>query len=251
MMKGLKGYFSRPQFRWKDADEIYIGAGSYHLYGTSIPNSVVYWDSEITFQLGSGGSNALSDNLGASAWHYIYIDESAVVGLNTNLLTAACFLNDTTAPAWSESYHGWYNGNDRCIFAVLTDGSNNVLNFYHDGEDFVHHNAYFAEAVTATPSNVFTDVNMASSVPAFSTRALVNVILTYVDTAISLMVRPNGSSSTAHKYAGEVAAGSTISVNEVIVYLDTGQIFEVAFAVPTVGNTVTVLSNGWYLPRGM
>ena len=117
----MQGLTHRSNFEWKDADEIYIGAGSYYHVGTS--SQVVYWNSKLTFQLQSGGSNAASDDYGADGWHYIYLDDSAIVTQGAALLDADCFLNDTTAPAWSETKHGWYNGDDRCIFAVYETGS--------------------------------------------------------------------------------------------------------------------------------
>jgi len=73
----LKGYVQRPKFEWKDADEIYINPGVYHHKGTT--EQFVYWNSKLTFQFGSGGSNGSSDDLEASKRFYLFLDDSAIV----------------------------------------------------------------------------------------------------------------------------------------------------------------------------
>ena len=168
-LPSVRGYVQRPKFRWKDGDEIYIGAGAYHHSGTS--EQVVYWNSELTFVLQSGGSNALSDDYGADGWHYIYLDDSAIVTQGAALLDADCFLNETTAPAWSVAKKGWYNGNDRCIFACYETGGA-ILSFYHDGSDYIMWDEDFAGGTTAktdadyinqTPSDTWDDVYFTNS----------------------------------------------------------------------------------------
>lgn len=129
----MAGLVIRPKFTYKDADEIYIGAGRYHHAGTT--EQLVKWDSTITFEAESTGSNAGSTDFGTSEWHYLYIDDSAVVTAGTNVLTASEFLNSTTAPTWSASELGWYNGNDRCIFAFYVNSSGNIDIFYHLNSD--------------------------------------------------------------------------------------------------------------------
>ena len=138
------GRVMRPKFRWKDADEIYIGAGAYHHSGTS--EQFVYWNSEITFELEKtvdGGDNNDSDTFDTDGWHYIYLDDSAIVTQASALLDKDCFLNDMTAPAYSATKHGWYNGNDRCIFAIY-ETSDAVYEFIHDGGDEIFYGQLLA-----------------------------------------------------------------------------------------------------------
>ena len=123
-----------------------IGAGRYFHSGTS--KQVVYWNESLAFTLGSGGSNSDSDDMDASKWHYIYIDDSAVVTQGAALLDADCFVNYSAAdsdnvPAWSNTKHGWYGTGasdaattDRCIFAIYSDSDSDQLEFIHSG-DFV------------------------------------------------------------------------------------------------------------------
>jgi hypothetical protein len=80
------------------ATTILIGAGSYEVDNGSAPETF-YWDSQLTFVLGSGGSNASSSAIGTSQWQYIYMDESAI---SASPLVAASFLNSTTAPTYSQ-----------------------------------------------------------------------------------------------------------------------------------------------------
>ena len=67
------GYVQRSKFAWTDADTITIGPGAYHHSGTT--NQIVYWNSTLTKDLTVTGTQ----------WYYIYIDDSAIVTLGTNL----------------------------------------------------------------------------------------------------------------------------------------------------------------------
>jgi len=245
------GYARRSKFRWKDANEIYIGAGVYHHEGTV--NQLVYWASELTFVLGKvadGGSNNSSDDLTASASHYIYIDDTAVVTAGAKLLTETEFLNDTTAPTWSASKHGWYNGDDRCIFAVTTSGASAVLEFFQS-EDCVMYADEHESAVTASDIDAtWTDIVLA--MPGFSTRAIV-AFAQLDDTASNrtLFWRTNGQTATVgHRVVYNTANGDSESHNTSIVITDSTQKIEVK--TNDTGTSLTrVSTDGWYFPEGM
>jgi len=242
----------RSKFRWKDADEIYIGPGSYFHDGTT--RQTVFWDSELTFQLGSGGSNAGSDDIdaGAQAVHYIYLDDSAIVTQASPELDAGCFLNtDVTAPSWSDAKHGWYNGSDRCIFAVISDNSNNVLEFYHDGGDFVCYADHFNDVSGQDVDNTWEDIGTALSIPGFSTRANVSMLQAYGDVAGILYWRTNGqTAANGHEVLyGDADVTNVISVVDVIT--DTSQLIELKYGGSASTNTISVSTNGWYFPVGM
>ena len=129
-----RGYLERSYYTLSTQLTILIGAGAYEVDNGSAPETF-YWDSQLTFVLGSGGSNASSSALGTSQWQYIYMDESAI---SASPLVAASFLNSTTAPTYSQSKHGWYNGSDRCVFAVYINASGEYRQFYHNGRDQFH-----------------------------------------------------------------------------------------------------------------
>ncbi len=84
-----------------------------------------HWNSALSFTIGSGGSNPDSEAAPSSAdLVYIYIDASKLPSDPATELTAANFISKQTEPVWSDSKHGWYDGDDRCIGALKHDGTN-------------------------------------------------------------------------------------------------------------------------------
>jgi len=245
----------RSKFRWKDADEIYIGPGSYFHDGTT--RQTVFWDAELTFQLGSGGSNAGSDDVdaGAVAWHYIYLDDSAIVTNASPELDETCFLNtDVTAPTWSDAKHGWYNGNDRCIFAVLQSAGDAVIEFYHDGGDYVVFADKIEERAETDLDDTFTDVDCASSVPGFCTRFVVSGLLEARTTDASVIAywRTNGQTGAS---GHQLVAGERIGTDQYFGYTcevisDTSQIIEVKMS-RSDADELSMNVEGWFFPTGM
>lgn len=123
-----RSFFSRV-----NGSTLRIGGGSYYLVGT---NTGMYSiNSEIDFVLGPGGSNA-SSSAPATGWQYIYMDDSNISV--TPIVSATAFINKPTAPTYDYVKSGWYDGNDRCIFAVYTN-SGSMENFYHTGSDLVQY----------------------------------------------------------------------------------------------------------------
>ncbi len=240
----MQGAVVRPQFEYKDGDEIYIDPGVYHHEGTT--EWGVYWNAQITFQLGSGGSNAASDDLNNNDWHYIYIDDSAVVTAATNVLTASEFLNDTTEPTWSDAKHGWYNGSDRCIFAVRTDGAAAVLDFNHNAGREVIYETEIVDRAVADLDDTHTDVTL--TIPAFTQQAICTFRANYVDTSTLGYWRTNGKSGTHH--VTYIEADSHLSVNTCDVTTDTSQVIEV-WHQNAGGDTFGVYTQGYHLPSGM
>ena len=246
LVVGNKGAFTRAKFRWKDADEIYIGGAVYHHAGTT--DQMVFWDSEITFAFGSGGSNGLSDDLTASAWHYVYIDDSAVVTLALNELTAAEFLNDTTGPTYSASKHGWYNGSDRCIGAFLTDGSNNILEFFHDGDA-----VFFADEIEDRASTgISTDWSdeITLTVPVFVRKVNVWFLYTYVDVGTRGYWRTEGQTASTGHVIAYVDNGGANGVVNVDVICSSNLKIDVREP-DAAANTLEAKTQGWYFPIGM
>lgn len=111
------GVVIRTKATYSDTDTITLTPAVYHHSGTA--EQIVSWDATLTFDFGSGGSNVSSDDLTASAWHYLYIDDSALSG---TVITAARLRNETTAPAWDDTDHAFMSGHDKCIGAFLTNG---------------------------------------------------------------------------------------------------------------------------------
>jgi len=246
-----EGYVRRPKFAKKDADEIYINSGAYLHEGTT--TQIVYWDSQITFHLESTGSNASSSDYGSDDWHYIYLDDSAIVTQAAQLLDADCFLNSTTEPAWSDAKHGWYNGSDRCIFAIYETGSA-VVEFYHEGDTVLYGEAKEMYA-DADPGSTFVDLDLTygtgttvAGMPKFSTVGIITALMIYVDGATTGLWRTNGSSENGHTIVYSKLTNHT-DVNTVEVITDGSQVIE--HRVSGASNTIGWDLVGWELPTGM
>lgn len=168
---GMKNGF---RIGYSAANAITISGGIWAHNGTS--NQHLYTASQITFTLGPSGSNAASVATAISTLSYIYIDDSAVVSSGSRLLTAAEFVNNTTAPTWSESKIGWYNGNDRCIGAVYGTGTNTISQFdIFDGAYYRYRTSITQVANTAAGLTA-TGANFSSYVPAFSNRVRIGLL---------------------------------------------------------------------------
>jgi len=135
-----QGYFKRPMFSYKDGDEIYISGGGF--WTADDLDQAVYTSSKLTFQFGSGGSNAGSDDLdnGAIEIQYLYLDSSAIGSAGGTALVASDFYNAPTTPTFSRG--GWYlattgegDGLDRCVGAFLITAANALYPFAHNGNE--------------------------------------------------------------------------------------------------------------------
>ncbi|MHC4748397.1 MAG: hypothetical protein ACYTFW_00850 [Planctomycetota bacterium] len=237
----------RATFAYSSTTAISIGTGSYFHDGTT--RQTLFWDSAITFTLGSGGSNAASSDLGASEWHYIYIDNSAVVTIGDSEIDNTCFLNSTVAPTWDADKHGWYGGLDMCVFAVLTDGSNNISKFYHDG-DYVQFGEHDA---TSTGTNLGTTASRTTitfDVPGFCTRVEAYVAFLYVDASSGIRIAVFNKSD-AGQLVITTASGYTIAQQTTVTLVtDSSQKVE-AYETAASANTMDLNTVGWYLPNGM
>jgi hypothetical protein len=235
------GSLNRATFAYKDADEIYIGSGEYDLDGTT--TAAYSWDSQLTFQIGSGGSNAASSAAGTSQWQYLYMDDSAI---SASPLVAASFLNATTAPTYNQSKHGWYNGSDRCIFAFYIDSSGNIEKWFHDGGDYVMLSTNFNNGRTAGASASYQAITI--MMPAFTIKAECNF---YIGAQLSVRSyqywRVTGS-------GGEHLLGRTEDddaeyvVNNVTIYTDSSHQID---CLNNEADSIYPYTAGWFIPGGM
>jgi hypothetical protein len=234
----------RSEFLWKDGDEIYIEPGVYFHDGTT--RQMVFWDAQLTFALQAAGSNADSDNYGADGWHYIFLDDTAIVTKGGPELDNTCFLNKTTAPTWSDAKHGWYTGSDRCIFACYETGGA-ILEFYHMGDLVTFADTQNNQA--QADIDTWTDVTLTA--PAFVRKALVYFQAAASGQATTWYYRTNGQTGTTGLIIAEVtAAAASFICNTIPVITDASQIIEVQPAVSGV-STIKVDTSGWYFPIGL
>ena len=250
-----RGYINRSQFDYSNTTTILIGAGSYEVDNGSAPETF-YWDSQLTFVLGSGGSNASSSAIGTSQWQYIYMDESAI---SASPLVAASFLNSTTAPTYSHTKHGWYNSSDRCVFAVYINASGDIDPFYHNGSDFVQFAQDYPEFDVNPPTfNSWTTLGpFVRTLPIGKETELTWTLKSTGGStnSVSWKWRPFGSALNGH-VLGITEAGTGGADDEHIsanirTYLGTDNKLDYYANSSVTGHRFTVYSNGFYIPGGM
>jgi len=221
-----KGLVVRPNFVKKDADELYIPAGLYHHAGTV--EQLVYWDTKLEY---------LFSNLAAGDWCHLYLDDTAIVTLGTNLLTKDQFIDSVTAPAWSESKHGWYNGDDRWIFAVY---HSSITEFIMDGDT-----VWWADGVETHAASdidtVFTDIG-ALRIPDPARIGIVHFIVT----AQNWYWRTNGQTGAVGHFLGGQNSRTMAGVE---VITDSSWLIEIK-AAGAGAETIACTTDGWKMPVG-
>jgi len=136
-----KGWLKRPKFEWVNSTTIDIYPGAYHYEGngTTPSESILYWNDKLTFVLGktaTGGSNNSSEALGNNQWHFIFLHAASINTHGSSELNETCFINSASAPPslLTTGGYGIYYGTSRAIFAIKTDGSGNILEFFQVGD---------------------------------------------------------------------------------------------------------------------
>ena len=244
------GLIMRPLFEYGSTVSIGINPGRYHHSGTL--EQILKWTSGLTFTFGPGGSNGASESLGASEFHYLYIDDSALSG---NVLTAGRFRNSTTGPTWSDTKLGWYDGNDRCVAAFLTNSSSQILKFWHIN-DFIRWDSPIT-AYSGTPSTTWS-TQVTFDIPSFS-KFCHATFYTGGGNDKDRLIYWRESNSTGNGFligrhyedsSGDNQGDSNSIVIESRIVTDlTNKRIDVKNA--TGGATLTVYQNGYWLPNGM
>jgi len=232
------GFMQRPKFEYSTTTAIKISAGSYyHCGGTK--ERLLYWDSELTYTFGS---------LGASDWSYLYLDDSAIDTADTNLVAIGQMTDATAEPAWSHTKHGWYNGDDLCIFAVFTTGASAIEVFYHDGGDYVAWDANVLDITNQDVDGAWVNAAAALTIPKFSTKADLGFSVDAGDAAGFLLWRTQGSTGGGHTVLYN-DADVTYTTGFTTVITNSSQLIQF-FHVN--GTAVTdTYTHGWYFPNGM
>lgn len=236
------GELLRCGFEWGSATTVKINSGAYELGG--VMREIA---SQLIFTAGPTGSNAASSALGADQWHYLYLDASAIGSATT--LTAAMFLNSTTAPAYDQAKRGWYDAatGDRCVFAFRTDGSSQVR-YFSVADGIVFYDADFNAAFGIRPSNVWTSVILTA--PSFATAAYLAIDTIYNDAAARVVARPNGTAIAGNYVTGIVDSTTARAEMRGFVPTDASQTIQVKTNNAST-NWVYVNTQGYVLPRGM
>ena len=205
----------------------------------------------------------------AKDWYYLYLDYSEIT--SETELVAAKFIWSTTEPTWNDTpgYHGWYNGYDRCIFAVVGNaGGTDIVPFYHDGGDLVLYEDIIAGGQTSKTAYDFSSIDVDTTwtdvylqIPSFCTKALCTFNANYGapqgNATIGILYwRTNAQSGTVGHTGAQsyyAPAGTVVffqGSNTSPVLTDSAGIIEVKHGVSDT-NTASIAADGYYFPVGM
>jgi len=222
------GYLVRSKFTYVDANTITVGPGQYDVSGTL---------AKITSTL----TTTAHGGTGADIM-YLYIDYSSIPG--DGVLLQSDLIWSTTAPTWSDSLLGWYNGDDRCIFAVVVAVTTDAIT------EFAHVGNYVSCAVawdSGTVGIAWADLATPLFIPAFSRLAKCTFTVNYDAAPAYVSWRTKGMTNT--NYAGYVAVGSDWCFNTTEVYTDSSQELQCIASAALTASVVAIV--GWYLPEGI
>lgn len=231
------GGFFRSNFIWGSADKLIIQPGIYDL---DSKGRTVTWNEVVEKDVASTGG-----------FSYVYIDSDKVT--SGVPLTANEFSINTSVPSYDAAKRGWYNGDDRCIFTVNTNGG---LRKFWQNNDCVHYEDDIYDG--STKQNGWQVLNC-SVPPIGPIMAQLTLLLRSPATyslASQFSIRANSGSGHV---LGKVEAGSgglddehvTATVRQ-LTYIDGDQpkvqVFKSGGDAPNVAMMYTA---GYYLPNGM
>jgi hypothetical protein len=243
-------------FTWTGAGAtLTVGPACYKTLGCEYP--FVFWNADLVFTPESGGSNSGSSDFGADGWHYIYIDDSAVDTLNSPELTAAQLLNSTTAPTWSDAKHGWYNGNDRCIFACYESGGI-FVHFQMPTENYVAWDAPFEAKALGNVANTTWATQVTFRAPAFSSAVMASWHAVpdggLVRGTSEHRWRQGGSSGTGYKIFSNVYTTGDVDTdmnsNTIKHIIDSSSQIDIKVLAVDANNKIQCEQLGYYIPQG-
>ena len=232
----VRGYFERAQFTHNGGTTAYtylVDAAAY-----TVKDKYAYWDSQLT-------TNAPGSPT-ADTWYYLYLDYSAIT--SGTKITASELIWSNTAPSWSNTYRQWMNGDDRCIFAALTnDTPNNFIEPFHDGY-YVCFANYIQDYSGASES--WTDVTL--TMPGFSRKAQITFKFTVSPVAsTNAYWRTKGQTgSTGHLVGALGTSYTTMSTVSTPVITDSTNNIQVVVSSYS-GATLKARTDGWYFPQEM
>jgi hypothetical protein len=229
----------RAQFAYVSTTQISIAGGGYLHHGTK--SQVLTIDSTITHTITTPGT---------SQYHYIYLDDSAIVTAGTGVITGSEVINSTTAPTYSVTKKGWYNGDDLCIFAVWIESGGDVEGFTHSGESVIFWDNLGAGG--SAMSNT-TDVTFTLDVPTFVRRFELALYIQAGAGAGEVAWKAHEANSNYNYLCyidGTTHQSSYEQFVQAMAIVDSGQQI---YLYQTTGSTITGYPYvvGWYFPIGM
>lgn len=236
--------FRRAWFEDKDsvlAFTYLLSYGRYFHEGTRA--QWLTWDAGITTPAASP--------TGVDTMVYLYLDNSAIVTADTNVITASELVWSETAPTYSAAKGGWYNGDDLCIFAARSNsGNTGFVLVYHDGGDYVNYDDEFTNRALSD-LDAWEDVTL--TIPEFASKAICFFSQNFNSGAdVALYWRVNGSAAAPGNDLGLVNTNVTWSHVTDTVMTDSAQKIEVQIGTGAdTTNQALVSTRGWFFPKGM
>lgn len=239
-MKFQYGMYNRSDFSYYGGTTAYTVIAQPAWY--MCKDKVAWWDS--TLVTGAIGTPA------ADTWYYLYLDYSAITS-GTEITTSELIWSDT-APMFYPTERQYLNGDDRCIFATMTNsGPTNTLNFHHSGTLVLFDEAIADRAGSDLDNSWPTSVTL--TMPGFSTQALVRFEgNANGDTDLAVGSYRQGSSTATDGHAVYFLDEDTVEYanNTMPVITNSGQVIDIEHSVSG-AHFMGVYTSGWYLPDGM
>jgi len=236
----MSGVYERPKFAWKDADEIYITGGWWHHDGAASGEQILYNNSTITFQFTNGTGAGMI---------YLYLDDSDVI---SSPLAAGDLIDSETAPTYSHSLGGWYNGEDRCIGAFYQSAANTLVEFYHNGGEWILFHDYLSIQSAYDLDGTFEDTSTlyAPACQSDMTGGWVDLqfLAVYVNAIKYIQFRTNTLPSSL--FHGFTAATQLRNIFYHVLPLDDNNVVEWRYNADC-DETASLFQHGYSLPGGM
>ena len=170
---------------YSSASVITLTQGIWHHAGTT--DQMVY---------SAGAISYAPAGLSGDQLQYIYLDDSAIASAGTQVITATQLTNSVTAPSYSNTKYGWYNGNDRCIGALAV-ASGNIASFAVTSDSFyLYTSALQIFDDTCPTTGAEASLDFSAYVPSYSTKARVIANLATDANSISFWRLNTGTVST-------------------------------------------------------
>lgn len=231
----------RAKFSYNSTTVIDISLARYRHVGTTA--QTVYWNSSLSYTVAG---------LAVSDWSYIYLSDTAIVASGSPIITTTQLTASTTEPTWSAAKNGWYNGDDRCIFAVLTNGSSEIIEFFNDGGDLVMYADGITDQAAIDIDTTWTDFTL--TLPSFCAKALVTFEISpagNTDGRNSYWRTNDQTGTTGHLIKRVDASFWTgTDFTEKTVITDSSQVIEVKMGGDG-DDKIGVVTDGWHFPVGM
>lgn len=193
-------------------------------------------DTSFTYELDGAGA------LGASDWYYIYLDVSTVTDVTTSLVVGN-FIRNTAEPTYDATKGGYYNGEDRCVGFVFTDGTSDILKFAVI-DNYYEWDAQISEHTGISP-DTFTQYTM-TGVPFGNILTKMSFRQNRSNQNCFIYISHDGS--TTNTYSTIVSSGLTIGVEQVSLILGSSKDIYLSFGTTTT-NTAQVFVRGFMIPQ--